>query len=46
MSIGLTGMRERALLLDGQLEIRSEIGSGTTLEVRLPISRTGKTQNA
>ena len=39
MSIGLAGMRERALLLDGQLEIRSQPESGTTIEMRLPLSK-------
>ena len=39
-SIGLVGMRERALLLDGQLDIRSHRGAGTTIEVRLPFLNT------
>ena len=39
MSIGLAGMRERALLLGGQLEIRSQPGSGTTVDVRLPLAK-------
>jgi len=39
LSIGLAGMRERALLLNGQFKIRSRPGSGTTLEVRLPLSK-------
>jgi signal transduction histidine kinase len=38
-SIGLVGMRERAMLLAGQLEIRSQAGLGTTIEVRLPLSK-------
>ena len=38
LSIGLAGMRERALLLQGQLEIRSRPGAGTVLEVWLPIA--------
>jgi len=37
MSIGLAGMRERALLLGGQCEIRSQSSSGTTVEVRIPV---------
>ncbi|MEI2723387.1 MAG: ATP-binding protein [Verrucomicrobiota bacterium] len=37
MSIGLAGMRERALLLHGQLEIQSPPGAGTTIEMRLPM---------
>jgi len=35
-SHGLTGMRERASLLDGVIEIDSEPGRGTTVEMRLP----------
>ena len=38
--VGLVGMRERALLLDGQLDIRSHRGAGTTIEVRLPFLNT------
>ena len=37
-SRGLLGMRERAYLLGGQLEIVSAPGKGTTLEVRLPLA--------
>ena len=36
--IGISGMRERAIHLDGSLEINSEPGMGTTVLVRLPIS--------
>jgi signal transduction histidine kinase len=32
---GLMGIRERALLLDGRLEISSQAGSGTTLTIHL-----------
>jgi PAS domain S-box-containing protein len=35
-SHGLTGMRERAFLLDGVIEVDSAPGSGTTVEMRLP----------
>jgi signal transduction histidine kinase len=35
---GLTGMRERALI-GGQLELRSQPGQGTTVEVSLPVER-------
>lgn len=35
-SIGLLGMRERALLLGGQLEIRSHPSAGTVIEMRVP----------
>ena len=38
-SFGLKGMRERAALLGGRLEIRSSPGHGTTIAMRLPISR-------
>ena len=41
MSIGLAGMRERALLLGGQFELRSRPGAGTTVEVRLPLRAAG-----
>jgi PAS domain S-box-containing protein len=37
LSIGLAGMRERALLLGGQCDIRSQPGSGTCITVRLPV---------
>ena len=32
----LTGMRERAAIVKGQLEIRSAIGAGTEIELRVP----------
>jgi signal transduction histidine kinase len=35
-SLGLVGMRERALLLGGALELRGVPGKGTTVTVRLP----------
>jgi len=37
-SIGLVGMRERALLLAGAFDIRSHPRTGTTVEVRFPLS--------
>ena len=37
-SLGLLGMRERALLLGGALELRGVPGKGTTVTVRLPQS--------
>ena len=37
LSIGLTGMRERALLLGGQFFIRGRPESGTIIEVRIPL---------
>ncbi len=33
---GLTGMRERALQIGAQLEIWSEVGAGTEVELRIP----------
>ncbi|WP_052888328.1 sensor histidine kinase [Thermogemmatispora carboxidivorans] len=35
--LGLAGMQERAVLLDGSLDIQSRPGAGTTIEVRLPL---------
>jgi len=37
-SLGIVGMRERAALLDGTLQIESRPGSGTTLFVKLPVA--------
>jgi ABC-2 type transport system permease protein len=36
---GLLGMRERTALLDGELQVNSTPGKGTTLSVRLPVRR-------
>lgn len=33
--LGLPGMRERAMLAGGRLEVRSRLGSGTTVELRI-----------
>jgi signal transduction histidine kinase len=38
-SLGIIGMRERALALDGTLTLRGSKGNGTTLTVRIPLSR-------
>ncbi len=38
---GLRGMRERAELADGELEIDSEPGRGTEVRLRLPLARAG-----
>lgn len=38
MSFGLVGLRERAAMLGGQVNIASAIGEGTTVEVRLPLA--------
>ena len=39
-SLGLQGMRERAQMLDGQLDLRTRPGGGTTLVVTFPINAT------
>ncbi|MCA2000320.1 MAG: HAMP domain-containing protein [Chloroflexi bacterium] len=36
--LGLLGMRERAELLGGRLEVRAEAGRGTSIRVQLPLS--------
>lgn len=36
-TLGLTGMRERARLLDGTVEILSAPGQGTTVRARIPV---------
>jgi signal transduction histidine kinase len=40
---GLMGIHERALLLGGQMEVRSSPGHSTTLEVMLPLKGTSRT---
>jgi signal transduction histidine kinase len=41
-SVGLAGMRERALLLGGRCEFSGRPGEGTTVEVRLPLPSMGQ----
>ena len=36
--LGLTSMRERVRLVDGQLTIHSAMGEGTRREARVPLS--------
>jgi len=38
-SLGIIGMRERALAFDGTLSLSGSKGKGTTLTVRIPLSR-------
>jgi signal transduction histidine kinase len=39
---GLAGMRERASLVGGTVEVRSQLGQGTTVEARLPVQLSEK----
>jgi signal transduction histidine kinase len=41
---GVLGMRERAELLHGTLEIESALGQGTTIRATLPIQRQADAQ--
>jgi len=41
-SIGLTGMRERAILLGGQLVVESVPGAGTCLTAEVPLAEPGE----
>ena len=38
-SLGVVGMQERALVLDGELDINGVPGSGTTVTLRIPLRR-------
>ena len=40
--LGLAGMNERVLLLDGSLEVHTSAGHGTTIEVRIPLGPADK----
>jgi signal transduction histidine kinase len=43
---GLVGMRERTMLVNGTLEVRSAAGTGTILEISLPVGETMVAQAA
>lgn len=45
-SLGLLGMRERALLLGGEVSIRRNDGEGTTVTVRIPLRRSESTMKS
>lgn len=45
-TFGLTGMKERAALLGGNVTITSSAGQGTTVEMTLPITENGSTPAA
>lgn len=40
-SLGLVGLRERAQLLKGTINVQSQPGRGTTIEVRIPVAEPG-----
>lgn len=42
-SAGLRGMRDRVELFGGRLEIRSVVGEGTTVGIKLPLAAEGET---
>jgi signal transduction histidine kinase len=44
--LGILGMRERALVFGGTVSIDSEPGRGTRVEVRIPLTKLGKTEAA
>ena len=39
--VGLSSMQERAALVDGNLEIESEVGQGTSVRLRVPVPQAG-----
>ena len=41
-SLGLLGMKERALLVEGEVSILGETGKGTTVVVRVPTEGEGE----
>ena len=43
--IGLTLTRELIKLLDGQIEVKSKVGKGTTFKIALPVRRTAEAQS-
>jgi PAS domain S-box-containing protein len=42
-SLGLMGLRERTQLLKGSVDIQSQPGAGTCIEVRIPVQEAGAT---
>lgn len=42
--IGLLGMSERAAMVGGVFEVRSSLGSGTTIRVRVPVAKRATTE--
>jgi len=39
--VGLSSMQERAAIVDGELEIESEVGKGTSVRLRVPVPQVG-----
>jgi PAS domain S-box-containing protein len=39
--VGLSSMQERAAIVDGRLEIESEVGQGTSVRLRVPVPQVG-----
>jgi signal transduction histidine kinase len=39
--VGLSSMQERAAMVDGKLEIESEVGRGTSVRLRVPVPQAG-----
>ena len=39
--VGLSSMQERAAMVDGNLEIESEVGKGTSVRLRVPVPQVG-----
>lgn len=44
MGLGLTGMRERLKLVDGELSINSKVKHGTMIRAAVPLKRRGRTK--
>ena len=44
-SLGLLGMRERAMMLDGEVTIVGRRGKGTTVGLRIPLVHPEETRN-
>ncbi len=44
--LGLTNMKERALAMNGECEIKSQPGRGTIISVRVPLTGSAKSQKA
>jgi signal transduction histidine kinase len=39
--VGLSSMQERVAIVDGELEIESEVGQGTSVRLRVPVAQSG-----